>query len=138
MSHLDHDGQKKRGSWRKEPRYDIRDVRATGVLGVKGEQLISLDTEPDKREIERQKQQARKLRQSSWWQRKISKGLCYYCGRSVDPRELTMDHIVPLIRGGKSTKGNLVPACKDCNNKKKYLLPVEWEEYLKGLTVRKS
>jgi 5-methylcytosine-specific restriction endonuclease McrA len=41
-----------------------------------------------------------------------------------------MDHIVPLIRGGKSTKGNLVPACKDCNNKKKYLLPVEWKEYM--------
>jgi 5-methylcytosine-specific restriction protein A len=26
-----------------------------------------------------------------------------------------------------------VPACKDCNNKKKYLLPIEWEEYLKTL-----
>jgi 5-methylcytosine-specific restriction endonuclease McrA len=33
-----------------------------------------------------------------------------------------MDHIVPLIRGGKTTRGNVVPACKECNNKKKYLL----------------
>ncbi len=41
-----------------------------------------------------------------------------------------MDHIVPIARGGKSTKGNIVPACKDCNNKKKQLLPMEWEEYL--------
>jgi 5-methylcytosine-specific restriction protein A len=49
-----------------------------------------------------------------------------------------MDHIVPLIRGGKSTKGNLAPACKDCNNKKRYLLPIEWDEYLKGLAARKS
>lgn len=41
-----------------------------------------------------------------------------------------MDHIVPIIRGGRSTKGNVVAACKACNTKKKYLLPMEWEEYL--------
>jgi len=45
-----------------------------------------------------------------------------------------MDHIVPLSRGGKSKKGNVVPACKDCNNKKKYMLPIEWEAYLESLT----
>ncbi len=45
-----------------------------------------------------------------------------------------MDHIVPLIRGGKTTKGNVVPACKACNNKKKHMLPIEWEEYLQSLT----
>ena len=45
-----------------------------------------------------------------------------------------MDHIIPVIRGGKSTKNNIATACKDCNNKKKHMLPVEWEEYLKGFT----
>jgi len=103
-----------------------------------GDKLISFETQIDKKEIDRQKQRARKLRQSAWWQRKVSKGICYYCGQRVDPGELTMDHIVPLIRGGKSTKGNLVPACKDCNNKKKYLLPIEWDEYLRSLAQRKS
>lgn len=44
-----------------------------------------------------------------------------------------MDHIVPLSRGGKSRKGNIVAACKDCNNKKRYLLPVEWDAYLESL-----
>jgi 5-methylcytosine-specific restriction endonuclease McrA len=44
-----------------------------------------------------------------------------------------MDHIVPLIRGGKSLKSNIVPACKECNNKKKHMLPIEWEEYLLNL-----
>jgi hypothetical protein len=43
-----------------------------------------------------------------------------------------MDHIVPVIRGGKTTKGNVVPVCKECNNKKKYLLPMEWEAYLQN------
>ena len=36
-----------------------------------------------------------------------------------------MDHVVPVSRGGKSTKGNIVPCCKECNNAKKYLTPVE-------------
>jgi 5-methylcytosine-specific restriction endonuclease McrA len=42
-----------------------------------------------------------------------------------------MDHLVPIIRGGKSVRGNVAPACKECNNKKKHMLPLEWEEYLK-------
>lgn len=45
-----------------------------------------------------------------------------------------MDHVVPLIRGGKSTRGNTVPACSECNSQKKYLLPVEWERYLRSLS----
>jgi 5-methylcytosine-specific restriction endonuclease McrA len=49
------------------------------------------------------------------------------------PKELTLDHIVPIIRGGKSTRGNCVPSCKECNNRKKHLLPIEWEEYLQRL-----
>jgi len=99
-----------------------------------GVNLISFNSQIDKKEIAYQKQRAQKLRKSAWWQRKISTGTCYYCGRHVDPEKLTMDHIVPLIRGGKSTKGNLVPACKDCNNKKRYLLPVEWDEYMRSFT----
>ena len=83
--------------------------------------------------IKKEKEKARKLRRTHWWERKIQKGVCYYCNRMVGREELTMDHLVPLSRGGKSKKGNVVPACKECNNKKKYLLPVEWEEYLNSL-----
>jgi hypothetical protein len=32
-----------------------------------------------------------------------------------------------------SRKGNVVPCCKNCNTKKKYLLPVEWQDYLDHL-----
>jgi 5-methylcytosine-specific restriction protein A len=83
--------------------------------------------------IRREKDKARRLRQSSWWMRKIQKGICHYCQSQVGREHLTMDHVVPLSRGGKSGKGNIVPACKICNNKKKYLLPIEWEEYLQSL-----
>ena len=82
-------------------------------------------------EIRRERQKARELRASQWWKRRRSAGTCHYCGKKVPPRLLTMDHIVPIIRGGKSTKGNVVPACKECNTKKKHSLPMEWEEYIK-------
>jgi 5-methylcytosine-specific restriction enzyme A len=44
-----------------------------------------------------------------------------------------MDHRVPLIRGGRSVRPNLVPACRACNAAKKYSLPVEWAAYLARL-----
>ena len=49
---------------------------------------------------------------------------------------LTMDHVIPLARGGRSTKDNLVPCCKDCNTRKKSSLPVEWEDYMNDLARR--
>jgi 5-methylcytosine-specific restriction endonuclease McrA len=81
-------------------------------------------------DIKKEKAKAQRLRQSQWWKRKRAQGTCYFCKRHIPPKDLTMEHIIPLIRGGKSSKGNVVPACKECNNKKKYLLPIEWEEYL--------
>ena len=84
-------------------------------------------------DIKKEKQKARELRKTPWWKRKCAAGKCYYCEKAVPPQALTMDHIVPLIRGGKSTKSNTVPACKDCNSKKKHFLPIEWEEYLERL-----
>jgi len=53
------------------------------------------------------------------------KGLCHYCGQQFSPAQLSMDHIVPLARSGKSTKGNTVPACVECNQKKKLETPAE-------------
>lgn len=81
-------------------------------------------------EIKREREKARELRRSRWWKQRLARGVCYYCRRKFPPQELTMDHIVPLIRGGKTTKGNVAVVCKECNAKKKYLLPMEWEEYL--------
>jgi 5-methylcytosine-specific restriction endonuclease McrA len=92
----------------------------------------------EEEEIARERAKARELRGSQWWKRRRSSGICYYCGRKFPPADLTMDHIVPIIRGGRSRKGNVVPACKECNNKKKYLLPVEWEEYLASVGSREG
>jgi len=37
---------------------------------------------------------------------------CAYCGKQV---KLTMDHIIPILKGGKHTINNVVPACVSCN-----------------------
>ena len=86
--------------------------------------------------IAKEKQKARDLRGTPWWKNKLAEGLCHYCGEEFSPAELTMDHKIPLSRGGMSEKINLVPACKECNNKKKYLLPTEWEEYMEHIKKR--
>jgi 5-methylcytosine-specific restriction endonuclease McrA len=86
----------------------------------------------DEAELRREKDKARKLRKSRWWQQKLSACTCYYCTKPFKPQDFTMDHIVPLARGGRSTKDNLVACCKECNTKKKTLLPIEWEEYMES------
>ncbi len=68
--------------------------------------------------IKIEKNKARALRMTAWWQQKISKGLCFYCNEKFKIDELSMDHRVPLARGGKSTKKNVVVSCKLCNFKK--------------------
>lgn len=42
-------------------------------------------------------------------------GACVYCGKSA---KLTIDHDIPLIRGGSNWISNLVGACKPCNSSK--------------------
>jgi 5-methylcytosine-specific restriction endonuclease McrA len=91
---------------------------------------MDIGIDVDAATINREREKARGLRKQGWWQNRISRGKCHYCGQSVPPKELTLDHIVPLARGGRSTKGNCVPACKQCNNQKKNLLPLEWEAYI--------
>lgn len=47
---------------------------------------------------------------------------CAYCDNPAD----TIDHAVPLVRGGTNYEGNLVPACKSCNSSKSGYLIAEW------------
>lgn len=41
---------------------------------------------------------------------------CAYCG--AQPERLTLDHLLPVARGGAHTASNVVPACKSCNSSK--------------------
>jgi len=77
------------------------------------------------RHINIERDKAKKLRKSPWWKTQVQKGLCHFCQQSVGSGNLTMDHLVPLARGGTSTRGNIVPACQSCNRSKELTTPVE-------------
>lgn len=43
---------------------------------------------------------------------------CQYCGRRFATSELSLDHVVPRIQGGRATWNNIVCACVRCNVRK--------------------
>ena len=51
---------------------------------------------------------------------------CVYCATRLDQHTATLDHVVPLARGGAHDPGNLVVACGPCNRLKGDLLPFEF------------
>jgi len=81
------------------------------------------DTDPKRTKKEREK--ARKLKKSQWWLNQLNRGICHYCQQKFPAAKLTMDHVVPLARGGASNPGNIVPACGSCNRAKKLHTPVD-------------
>jgi len=62
-------------------------------------------------------------------------GYCYYCGKKIDWSNYgahgekgawTVDHMLPVSRGGTDHMNNLVPACIPCNSSKGDLRPREF------------
>lgn len=51
---------------------------------------------------------------------------CAYCGKRGD---MTIDHVLPLSRGGRHCVANLVPACLRCNLSKGSMTIVEWKAF---------
>jgi 5-methylcytosine-specific restriction endonuclease McrA len=50
---------------------------------------------------------------------------CQYCGKAFVQRDLNLDHVVPLSRGGRSEWTNVVAACVPCNSRKGNRFPAE-------------
>ena len=55
---------------------------------------------------------------------------CVYCGTN-EKIKLTIDHVIPRSRGGKSTFDNCVASCRPCNLKKGHRTPNEARMYMK-------
>ena len=75
-----------------------------------------------------------------------SKNRCCRCGSLLDENSMTIEHIIPLSRGGTNQQSNLVALCWDCNQKKdNYILHpgdyfpyLEDEHYQNALTLYKG
>ena len=61
---------------------------------------------------------------------KRDRNTCQYCGVRPGTSELTIDHIMPRSRGGKSTWENCVLACVRCNRRKADRTPRECNMFL--------
>ena len=50
---------------------------------------------------------------------------CQYCHEKMPLSQLSMDHVHPIVKGGKKSWENIVTACRDCNLKKGGRTPEE-------------
>lgn len=61
---------------------------------------------------------------------------CQYCGTMPSRKDLTIDHVLPRSRGGKTTWENVVAACDKCNGRKGSRTPIEANMMLLSLPRR--
>ncbi|MCD3254360.1 HNH endonuclease [Clostridium botulinum] len=57
---------------------------------------------------------------------------CAYCGRELKRDEITVDHVIPYSKGGKTDFTNLVIACKHCNQKKSNMTLNQYMIFIKN------
>lgn len=53
---------------------------------------------------------------------------CFWCHERAT---LTIDHVIPIARGGRHAIGNIVMACASCNKRRRDRLPIEWRAWLR-------
>lgn len=64
-----------------------------------------------------------------------NKGRCAICGQFIPYNEFTVDHIIPLAKGGTNSEENLQCACKVCNLIKQDILPQDLMEKLTQIVL---
>ncbi len=65
------------------------------------------------------------------WSKLVNRygGRCAYCG--VKPETITVDHVVPVNRGGRHSIGNVLPACGSCNSAKRDVFLAEFRRRMR-------
>ena len=53
---------------------------------------------------------------------------CFYCGKSLKFRQITLDHYLPKSKGGTKEVFNLVLSCRKCNRLKGNRVPNDYED----------
>jgi 5-methylcytosine-specific restriction endonuclease McrA len=88
---------------------------------------------PEKIRAQTERRRIRKLENTEYLitekeYKKLYSKPCVYCGSN---KKITIDHVIPVSRGGVHGVGNLVPACLSCNSSKRDKTIMEWRK-LKG------
>ena len=83
---------------------------------------------PEYKRMSEQRRRARKLGNGVFDitrkdMERILRGPCAACGSNDT---ITLDHVVPISRGGRHSVGNLQPLCRPCNSSKGARLQIEW------------
>lgn len=60
-------------------------------------------------------------------------GLCAYCGQRRQLKRMTVDHIIPLSKGGTNDIDNLQCTCRKCNGLKEDMLPSEFTVFIQNM-----
>ena len=55
---------------------------------------------------------------------------CFYCGKDIKKKKLTVDHLYPQDMGGPTIPNNLVPSCERCNSVKSNMSYQQYKSYL--------
>lgn len=58
---------------------------------------------------------------------------CHYCGKRITAQDATIDHVVPICRGGALGLHNIVLACRECNARKGSR---SYKEFVRGISRR--
>ena len=61
---------------------------------------------------------------------KRSNGVCACCGKKLTTKTMTMDHIIPISRGGTNNAENLIALCEPCNKQKGNVLYMPMGYYM--------
>ena len=94
---------------------------------------VSREYFANNRELQRHHARLRKIRKKTNGlflvslkdEKRIKNQPCFYCGST---QSIQIDHVVPLVRGGTHSIGNLVAACASCNNQKNKWFITEWKK----------
>lgn len=65
--------------------------------------------------------------------KKLYSSPCIYCGSK---NSIQADHVIPISKGGVHSVGNLVPACRKCNQSKSNKLLSQWKRDNKNVFIR--
>jgi 5-methylcytosine-specific restriction endonuclease McrA len=83
---------------------------------------------PEAKRLQEQKRRVRKLNNGEFQilakeTNRLLSSPCANCGSKED---ITLDHIIPISRGGRHSIGNLQALCRTCNSSKNAKTIMEW------------